>query len=247
MPAEAGLDLAALLREEELEHLGPALADQAGLRELQDLLAANRPFFLTRLKELGVARLGERQKLANALSKAEKAGRLAASVPVPHLRPATYRETGDDLVVIRLLLPPGAKSNQLAVAIDANSIDVRLLGQATSLVGTLGGLVRAADCLWELERAPAVEEDPLLPAAAQPAAPPDVLVVTLTKARPAAWTALLKGGGVALREAEPEKPPPPAEKRRPIELNSTPAPGFGVGFRPRKFNPARGERPDHCV
>ena len=61
----------AILRDENLEHLLPSLARRE-VRELQSLLAANRVAFLAELKALGVAKVGERQKLASAISKHAK-------------------------------------------------------------------------------------------------------------------------------------------------------------------------------
>ena len=95
----------AILRDENLEHLLPSLA-RRDVRELQSLLAANRVAFLAELKALGVAKVGERQKLANAFGRAVKAGRLDAQAPTPHMRPCTWTQTHDGLTV-RLRVPSG--------------------------------------------------------------------------------------------------------------------------------------------
>ena len=68
----------AILRDENLEHLLPSLA-RRDVRELQSLLAANRVAFLAELKALGVAKVGERQKLANAFNRVEQSGTANAS------------------------------------------------------------------------------------------------------------------------------------------------------------------------
>ena len=75
------------MRDENLEHLLPSLA-RRDVCELQSLLAANRVAFLAELKALGVAKVGERQKLANAFGRAVKAGRLEGQAPTPHHRRA---------------------------------------------------------------------------------------------------------------------------------------------------------------
>ena len=71
--------LPALLRAEKLDPDSSSAASALGnvtLRELMLTLKSGRPALLARLKELGVEKLGERQKVANALAKAERMGQL---------------------------------------------------------------------------------------------------------------------------------------------------------------------------
>ena len=65
----------------------PDVAEKTTLVQLMDKLKEGRPAVLSLLKELGVDKLGERQKLANALAKAERVGvarigRNGTAVPV---------------------------------------------------------------------------------------------------------------------------------------------------------------------
>lgn len=73
MAASVG-SLAELLSECNLLHLSDALADET----LLSLSSLSRVDLLTQLKESGVAKLAERQSLANAFGKASRAGRLRA-------------------------------------------------------------------------------------------------------------------------------------------------------------------------
>ena len=67
-------DLAELLTENKLEHLGSKLGD-ATLQSLHDESTANRVDFLNGLKAKGVDALTDRQKLANAVGKAKRQDR----------------------------------------------------------------------------------------------------------------------------------------------------------------------------
>ena len=123
----------AILRDENLEHLLPSLA-RRDVRELQSLLAANRVAFLAELKALGVAKVGERQKLANAFGRAVKAGRLDAQAPTPHMRPCMWTQTHDGLTV-RLRVPGGTLASRLAVRLEPKSVEVRLGDERTAATG----------------------------------------------------------------------------------------------------------------
>eukprot|EP00966_Prymnesium_polylepis_P337046 7391868-Prymnesium_polylepis.3 len=68
-------DLAELLTENKLEHLGTLLGADATLQSLQDESTTNRVEFLNGLKVKGVDALPDRQKLANALGKAKRQDR----------------------------------------------------------------------------------------------------------------------------------------------------------------------------
>ena len=178
------LDLAALLAEEELGHYSEALCQATTLPDAQSLLAANRVAFLARLKELGVSKVGERQRLANAIGRAQRAGRIDAVAPVPHMSPCTWSQTDEELT-LRLRLPAGTASAAVHFDLDVNSLEVRVAGERTSVCGRLAGLVRPADSTWELERAP-------------PAAETDVMLISLAKAKPGAWAGPTSRGAVAL-------------------------------------------------
>eukprot|EP00966_Prymnesium_polylepis_P062938 1460570-Prymnesium_polylepis.1 len=99
--------------------------------------------------------------------------------------------------------------------------------------------------MWEIERAPPREYDPMLSASEQPAPHPDALVVTLHKAKPAGWVALFEGAvatRVLIKSAEEARREKQAERKaderkRNLKLGVTPAPGFG--FTHRKFDPQR--------
>ena len=77
-PPEQYATILNLLKASSLDHLFSTLNEITSLSEMQAKLASNRPLLLNHLKDLGVEKLGERQALANALSKAEKEGRLPA-------------------------------------------------------------------------------------------------------------------------------------------------------------------------
>ena len=82
--------LLTLLKEAGLETYFGTLNATTTLLELHERLVSNRPKFLAFVKECGLERLAERQVLANAIIKAEKAGRLAPPNPIPHLRPVIF-------------------------------------------------------------------------------------------------------------------------------------------------------------
>lgn len=154
MPAAPKLTLSGFLKEADLFQLLPLFVTEANptsLGELQALNAANRPVLLTKLKELGVGTLGERQKLANALSKAEKAGTIDVAVPVPHLTPCVYTDS-DFALTVRLKISPETLSHQLKFHVDANSLSMDLFSEPTACRGKLFALVKPKDCTWEIER-----------------------------------------------------------------------------------------------
>ncbi|KAL1524620.1 hypothetical protein AB1Y20_019509 [Prymnesium parvum] len=151
MPAEIGLG--EFLQQQGLSELGSVLFETITLREMQSLLSANRPKFLTKLKELGVHQLGDRQKLANALTKMERLGQLPASEPIFHLIPPSYVEDEEEaMLVVRLLLPASARRAHLAVSIAPRALHVRLRGERTSCCGTLFAPIDPHDSSWQLER-----------------------------------------------------------------------------------------------
>ena len=162
----------------ELSHLEPVFAAAAAtLGDLQARLAANRPLFLSHLKAVGVSKLGERQSLANAISRAEKVGLLAPPVALPHHRPAVFEED-DETLTVRLKIPAAATSNQFKVSIEVNALRVDFCGEPTALVGTLCAVIKPYDSTWEIERSPPPEYDPLCDAADQPPPSDDVIVLT---------------------------------------------------------------------
>jgi hypothetical protein len=248
------LTLSGFLKEADMFHLLPLFVkdelNPVGLPELQALGSANRPLLLARLKELGVSKLGERQQFASALSRAEKAGTVAAPVPTPHLIPVVYTEA-DETITVRLKIDPSVLSHQLKFHVDANSLSLELLGEPTACCGKLHGLLKPKDCTWEIERSPRPEYDPLLPEAEQPKPAPDEVVVTLTKAMPSTgarrpgelpkdyWPSLFKDN-LSKRHLPPA---PEKKKTKQIELNKNRQPGqVGIGFTPRKFDPERGQK-----
>lgn len=221
-------------------------AAAATLGDLQARLAANRPLFLSHLKAIGVSKLGERQSLANAISRAEKVGLLAPPVALPHHRPAVFEED-DETLTVRLKIPAAATSNQFKVSIEVNALRVDFCGEPTALVGTLCAVIKPYDSTWEIERSPPPEYDPLCDAADQPPPSDDVIVLTLTKATPGRWSALFSDA-VAKRHA-----PPPAAvdtvskdksaSPRPLAVNKNDAlTGAPLGFKQRKFDPERERR-----
>ena len=117
MSEDIGLDT--FLQEEGLGDLGALLFEHTTLVELQSLLSSHRPLLLARLKQLGVVRLGDRQKLANSLARAEKLGRLPPATPVAHLRPCTYSEH-NDVLVVRLGCEHGLRSQHVGFSCDVN-------------------------------------------------------------------------------------------------------------------------------
>ena len=234
--------LAELLEAHGLERLVETLHEKASLADLQSRLASNRPLMLAHLKAIGVDRLGDRQALANALSKSEKSGQIAAAVPIAQLRPPIFDED-DDALTVKLKLPPHVSSNQLKMRVDANSLRVELCGEATACCGKLHALVRPSDCTWELERSPRPEYDPLASASDQPA-PEDTMVISLRKAEPGRWTTLF-ADATAKRYVPPVVEPPPESedakaRRLALDLKKRDA-LHGVGFVQRTYDP-RGER-----
>ena len=211
----SSLTFEALLAEESLSHLASSLSEVVTLADAQALLSANRPAFLAKLKELGVSKLGERQKLANALSRAEKTGRVAAAVPVPHMRPCTWTQT-DEAVTVKLLVAAGTSGRQIDFELDANSLSIRVGGELSSVAGRLAGLVKPTDSTWELERAPPAEPQPYEPASSQPQAE-DLIVVTLVKSRPGEWPTLFQGGGRSMAKKSDELPNAPPPRLAPSE------------------------------
>ena len=121
MPTEQFVTLINLLKAHDLAHLFGTLHEQTSLPELQALLSSHRPLLLEHLRKLGVEKLGDRQALANALNRAEKAGQLPAARPIPHLQPPIFDED-DESVTVKLKVPADVQSNQLKVHIDANSL-----------------------------------------------------------------------------------------------------------------------------
>ncbi len=83
--AEGAMSLEALLLEASLTHLHPTLLDKGGsLEELQSIrLHQGRPALLRRLADLGVSRLPDRQRLAQVLGKASRAGRVPTALRAP--------------------------------------------------------------------------------------------------------------------------------------------------------------------
>ena len=73
------MDIADVLLQLELTHL----ADVLNGNTFSELSALARPALLTKLKDLGVAKLPERQKLATGISKAAKGQPLVAAAPPP--------------------------------------------------------------------------------------------------------------------------------------------------------------------
>ena len=92
--------------------------------------------------------LGERQKLANALSRAAKDGRIARARPKSHLLPCTWSQT-DGAVGVTLLLPGGTPSSAVSCAFDVNSVEVLVGGERTSLAGRLAGIIKPLDSTWQ--------------------------------------------------------------------------------------------------
>ena len=235
------LTLPMLLKEAGLSHLIDPLLDKgATMVGFQALLSTNRPRFLAHLRELGVERLGDRQAVANALTKAEKDERLQPQHAIPHLRPCVFEEE-DASLTVRLKLASGITSNQLKVKFDVTSVLVELMGERTTLAGKLFAPIKPNDCLWELERAARPEYDPLLSAREQPPPPEDALVMTLVKAMPSKWTTLFVDA--MARRFVPPPPPPPAGPPRTAPLEVKKNAQVGVGLVPRKLDlEGRGRR-----
>jgi len=69
------MGMGGFLQDHGLDRLAAALGDALTLDESFELLDDGRPALLNRLKELGVAKLADRQALANALGKKYRASR----------------------------------------------------------------------------------------------------------------------------------------------------------------------------
>ena len=231
MPSES-LALGSFLKEEDLVHLHDVLESHGGLAELASMLSANRVLFLARLKEWGVSRLVERQRVANGLARAIKAGRVGTVAATPHLAPCTWTQT-DDCLVARLAIPAGTPSSAVAVSFEVNAMDIRVHGEASSMCGRLHGVVKPSDCTWELERAPPAE--PAMFELRADQQPHDEVVVTLAKGKAGAEWGGLFASGVGM-SSKREKPPPPPEKPKPAPPPPRAGGGVGgVGFVQRKL------------
>ena len=201
------LTFEALLEEESLGHY-TTLCQATTLADAQSLLTANRVAFLTRLKELGVSKVGERQRLANAIGRAQRAGRIGAVAPVPHMRPCTWSQTAET-VTVRLTLAAGTASALVGFDLDVNSLVVRVGDEHTSASGRLAGLVKPDDSTWELERTP----PPASARAADDLMAADLMVISLAKATPGAWARLFHGGTSLARQLD--EPPTPSRATAP--------------------------------
>jgi len=239
MPSEQLVTLLNLLHYADLPHLFSVLNESTTLVELQQKAATTRPLLLSYLRELGVQKLGERQSLANAIAKAEKEGRLPPPPrPIPHLQPPVFDED-DQIVTVRLLVPPATSANQLKLRVDANSLCVELQGMVTACNGKLHDLIKPTEYEWELERTPRPEYDPFADANAQPAAPDDTMVITLQKALPGRWITLFSNAQ-SKRYIAPAPAPAPesdAQKERKHALSVKKRDAMhGIGFVPRKLD-----------
>ena len=191
--------LSSLLEECGLEEHTATLVEKTTLNDLQSRLAVNRPHMLDCLKNFGIAKLGERQRFANAMSRAEKAGQLPPpTLSFPHLKPAIFEET-EDTVSVRLALHGGTAPNQLSVHFDATSVRVQYMGGPTAASGKLYGPIRPSESHWQIERTPEPEYDPLTDAAEQPPTPDDTLLLSLAKDERGGWKNLFSDGGLARR------------------------------------------------
>ena len=214
------LTFEALLEEESLGHY-TTLCQATTLADAQSLLTANRVAFLARLKALGVSKVGERQRLANAIGRAQRAGRIGAVAPVPHMRPCTWSQT-EETMTVRLTLTAGTASALVGFALDVNSLVVRVGDEHTSASGRLAGLVKPDDSTWELERTPP-------PATAGDLMAADLMVISLAKATPGAWARLFHGGASLARPLD--EPPTPSRATAPTpplpapSLAAPPPPG----------------------
>lgn len=200
--------LSSLLTASGLEHMFAALRDKVKLDELQSRLLANRPMFLEHLRSLGIDKLAERQKLANQIGRAEKAGLLPPPVRrYPHLEPPVYDEEdgSKETITLRLKVPAGTAPNQLKVNLGFDRVEVLYCGGATAANGKLCGSVDPSDCTWQLERSQPPEYEPLLGAAEQPPPPDDTLVISLQKSEPGRWKGLF-ADAVAKRYVPPPRP-----------------------------------------
>jgi hypothetical protein len=186
----ASYTLAALCESCGLDHHILALEGNLTLADLQSRLLANRPLLLEHLRGLGMEKLAERQRLANAVGKAEKAGQLPPPEPkYPHLVPSIY-EQDKETMTVRLKVASGTSSNQLKVRIDFHQLSVQYCTGPTAVNGKLHGAVKPSECTWQIEREPPPEYDPLVSASEQPVMPDDTLVITLQKDIPEPWSCL---------------------------------------------------------
>ena len=224
------LTLQSLLVDAALPHLAERLVGKgASLGDLRSRLSSNRPLFLSHLRELGVDKLGDRQRLANALAKAERTERLLPPTPMPQLRPCTYEED-DATLTVTISLPAAVTSNQLTVTIDVNSVAVELMGVPTALTGKLFAPIRPHECTWQIERTQSAEVEPGVPTSQQACAAEDALVLTIVKATPSRWTTLFVDN-LARRRVPPATDP---SRRQLPEVNKNVQPG--LGFVPRKLD-----------
>ena len=190
-----------------LEEYAERLTAKSTLDEMLSRLKVNRPHFLEYVRDLGVGRLNARQKLANAIAKADRAGQLPApTIALPHLKPPLFEED-DQRVTVRLSVPSGATTNQLKMTLDATSLRVEYCGGPTAARGKLTGRVVPAETDWEVERSARPEYDPLLDATEQPALADDTMILTLAKQPGSGRWSTLFSDAVAHRIV----PPPPAE------------------------------------
>jgi hypothetical protein len=202
-----------LLASISLDHLAPCL-EKDSLADLQARLAANRPLFMEHIRRLGVTKLGERQKLANGISKAERSGELppAAVARFPHLVPAIF-EDEKDTMQIRLKVAAGTTANQLKVHMEREAICVEYCNTPTSVHGKLCGVVRPVESTWQLERSLRPEYDPLTDAVDQAESPEDTLVISLQKEGRQLWRSLFADAH-ATRFVPP---PPPVDEAKEAE------------------------------
>ena len=199
--------LDSLLEASELGYLAADLADKTSVSDLQSRLLANRPLFLDHIRLLGVTKLGERQKLANAIGKYEKSGQLPLPTRrFPHLEPPIYDEEDGQTMTVRLKVPAGTAPNQLTLNIEFNTMRAEYCGGVTAAHGTLCGSVKPPDCTWQIERAPQPDYDPLVDASEQAELPDDTMVISLQKEEGGSWKSLFTDS-VARRYVAPPKPP----------------------------------------
>ncbi|KAL3913800.1 MAG: hypothetical protein SGPRY_007851 [Prymnesium sp.] len=225
--------LPALLEQEGLAHLAPAL-QAARVSELQALLASNRPALLSELKRMGVTRLGDRQRLANALGRLERLGHLPTASPVLQLIPPTYEESeASSTISIRLQIPAGMARHEVSFSCETSRLDVRLAGSPTSCCGTLWAPVKHAESTWEIQRQ-RVRSDSFV--SSDCTAPADELLVVLHKVAAGGWLSLFKDA-LASRSQVPSIRDDCAkgavsEGQQPINT----ALSAGLGFKQRSLN-----------
>ena len=120
MPSLECATLESLLASEGVSHLHAQVGSES-LCDLLALLSANRVAFLSKLKDVGVRSLADRQRLANILSKSVKEGRCPRVDPIAHLVPCTWSQT-PHLITVTLQMNRGTKSRDLSVRVDANEV-----------------------------------------------------------------------------------------------------------------------------